>query len=293
VEQIPLDSYRVFCEVARAGSISAAAKVMYLTQPAVSMAVKQLETQLGKPLFSRSVKGMALTAEGEVLHSYLKRAFELIASGEEKYRAMTELREGEIKIGAGDTILSYYLLPFIERFNETHPGITIKATNRTTSETVNMLKTGSVDVGFINLPFSDDALTITPCMDIHDCLVAGSKYARLSERGLRIDELDDWPLMLLENESNSRRYLNEWAHKHNRALKPAIELGSYDLLLQFAEINLGLTFAVREFLSGNCKPQGLTEIPLTPAIPARSIGLAVLKGVRLSIAAGEFVKTIR
>jgi DNA-binding transcriptional LysR family regulator len=205
---------------------------------------------------------------------------------------MTDMQEGEIKIGAGDTILSHYLLPYIERFTETHPGITIKASNRTTSETVNMLKAGKVDVGFINLPFNDEGLIVTPCLEIHDCLVGGTRYAHLAERGLQLDELGGWPLMLLENESNSRRYLNEWARGHNCVLNPGIELVSYDLLLQFAEINLGLTFAVREFLAEKEKAQGLIEIPLTPQIPARSIGLAVLKGVRLSVAAGEFVNAV-
>jgi DNA-binding transcriptional LysR family regulator len=289
MEQVSLDAYRIFCEVVRAGSISAAAKELYLTQPAVSMAIKQLENHLGKPLFNRSVKGMKPTAEGEVLHSYLEQAFALIASGEEKYRAMTDLREGEVKIGAGDTILSHYLLPYIGRFTEKHSDIVIKATNRTTVETVNMLKAGQVDAGFINLPLpeEDPQLSVVPCLQIHDCLVGGLKYTHLAEKGLHIKDLERLPLMLLENESNSRRYLNAWAQESNCQLRPGIELGSYDLLLQFAEINLGLTFAVREFLPK--KSNRLKEIPLTPPVPARNIGLAVLKGVRLSAAAEEFV----
>jgi DNA-binding transcriptional LysR family regulator len=224
------------------------------------------------------------------LHSYLKQAFALITSGEEKYRAMTDLREGEVKIGAGDTILSHYLLPYIGRFTEKHPDIVIKATNRTTVETLNMLKAGKVDAGFVNLPLPEDdpQLSVVPCLQSHDCLVGGPKYAYLAEKGLSLAELAGLPLMLLENESNSRRFLNGWARDNNCPLHPGIELGSYDLLLQFAEINLGLTFAVREFLPKRSKK--LTEIPLTPEIPARNIGLAVLKGVRISIAAEEFVR---
>ncbi len=297
MERVSLEAYKIFCETVRAGGISAAAKKMYLTQPAVSMAIKQLEQRLGKQLFNRTAKGVTMTAEGKILYEDLNQALGLIETAEEKFRKLVNLQAGEVKIGAGDTILSHFLLRRIEQFTQTYPGMLIKATNRTTSETIKSLRAGAVDVGFVNLPLKYEdvsALNITPCLEIHDCLVGGVNYARLAERGLRFDELRDYPLMLLENESNSRKNLNDYAREIGVELNPVIELGSYDLLLQFAEINLGLTFAVREFLRPPVSEEkgGLYEIPLAPEIPARHIGLVTLKNMRLSAAAEAFVKLI-
>jgi DNA-binding transcriptional LysR family regulator len=98
--------------------------------------------------------------------------------------------------------------------------------------------------------------------------------------------------LLLENESISRRYVNVYAEGLGVTLKPFIELASFDLLVRFARINLGLAFVIKEFTKEEIDNDNLFEIPLYPEIPPRHVGLVTLKGVRLSKAAKHFVDLV-
>ena len=287
---ISLDSYKIFCTVVKTGNMSAAAKELYISQPAVSMAVKQLEEKLGSPLLIRTTKGVRPTPEGEVLYVYLERALSMIETAEHKYLEMARLEKGEIRIGASDIVIGGYLMAFIENFSYRYPDVRIKVTNKTTNESLRLLKSGAIDMCFINLPIENsDDLEITECIKIHDCLIGGTKYRHLVKNGLKLSELSDYPLLLLEDMSNTRRQLDRFAMDNGVILKPIIELASYDLLIQFAKINLGLTFIIREFDNMSIDNESIFEIPVSPELPPRSVGLVKLKNVALSYAAKRFV----
>jgi len=286
---ISLDSYKIFCAVVRTGSMSSAAKQLFITQPAVSMAVKQLEEKLGKPLVTRSPKGISPTAEGAVMYDYINRAFGLIDAAEKKYTEMAELKSGEIKIGASDTIMSRFLLPYIERYLADHPAINFKITNRTSFGTVNLLKNAQVDMGFVNLPLEKDpGLEVSECFKIRDCLIGGTKFSHLKTKTVTFKELSDLPLMLLERDSTSRRAQDRFAAANGFSLTPAIELGSSDLLARCVRINLGVAIVTKEFT--DIDDETVFEIPFAPRFPERAIGLIKIKGAALSHAAGSFAE---
>ena len=269
--------------------MSAAAKELFISQPAVSMSIHQLEDKMGAPLLIRTTKGVRTTPEGAVLYEYLEQALTLIHTAENKYLEMVQLKAGEIKIGASDTVIANVLMPYLEQYNLAHPQIAIKVTNKTTYESLRLLKSGVVDLCFINLPIEEDKdLEVIPILEIHDCLVGGTKFQHLSEAGLAFSDIVNYPLLLLEELSNSRRYQNAFAQTQGVVLEPILELGSSDLLMSFAKINLGLTFATREFSGMLLDGEQLFEIPLHPPLPKRHIGIVRLKNVALSHAAKSF-----
>ncbi len=292
--EIPLDLYKIFCTVVATGSMSVAARELYVSQPAISMAIRQLEQRFGRPLLVRSSKGIRTTPEGEVLYKYVSQGLGLIKMAEKKYFEMHDLEMGEVRIGANDTILTHYLLPYIEKYIQSYEFINIKATNKTSAETVNLLKTGKVDIVFVNLPLQeDDNIEIFECMTIHDCIIGGTKFMELAKDGISIKDINNYPLLLLEKASITRGFIDKYAGNHGTILIPKIELGSMDLLLNFASINLGITFTVKEFYQDVLSEKQLYEIPVREPIPPRSIGLAKLKGVPLSYAASKFTDFIK
>lgn len=277
---ISLDLYRIFCIVVRLGNMSAAAKELFISQPAVSMAIKQLEDRLGSPLLVRSAKGVYPTAEGALLYTYLEQALGLIQTAEEKYTQMVNMEMGELKIGASDTVIANFLLPYLEKYHKKYPDINIKITNKTTYEALKLLRNGTVDVCFINLPIEQgEDLTVTPCIEIQDILVGGERYALLAQVGMELRDLCQYPLLMLEDLSNSRRYIDHYAKKHGVVMNPILELGSSDLLLSFAQINLGLTYVIKEFSQKYLDERKLFEIPVAPPVPKRNIGMVQLKNV--------------
>ncbi|MDF2670821.1 MAG: transcriptional regulator [Paenibacillus sp.] len=286
-----LESYRVFYVTARVGSFTKAAAELFITQPAISHAIKQLETKLGGPLFLRTPKGVKLTSEGEVLYRYISQAYHLIEAGEKKLAEIHLLQEGEIRIGAGDTLCRYFLLPYLEQFHNQYPSIRFQVTNRTTQETLILLKEGRIDFGVVNLPLKveDRMFEVRESMELQDCFVSGPSFVDLPASPLTVQELQSYPLLMLERASGTRSYIDQFAQKQGVTLNPEIELGSIELLVQFARIGLGVACVIRNFIDDELQSGVLREVLLDPPIPPRRVGLITLRDVPLSSAAKQFL----
>lgn len=290
--KVNLELYKIFKVVVERASFSGAAKALFISQPAVSQAINQLEKQLNVILFRRMSKGVMLTSEGQVLYNYIDSGLKLIWSGENKLLQMTKLLCGEIKISAGDTISKHYLLPLLEKFNNQYPDIKVKVINRTSRASIELLKSGEVDIAFASLPTEDPAIKTKPCLKVHDILVAGQKYKEIAENVLSYKDITNYPLIMLENSSSSRKFIDRYFIKQGVILEPEIELGSHDLLLEFAKIGLGVSCVVKEFSNEYLSLNQLYEIELEKSIPSREIGLCFLRDVPLSLAAKSFVNMI-
>ena len=290
---INLELYKVFCETAKSCNISKAAEKLFVSQSAVSQSIKQLEKKLGVKLFDRNARGVRLTTEGKVLFSYVNSAISLIENAQLKLSNMQSLNAGEIKIGASDTICSLFLLPILRKFNTKYPDIHISVTNRTTRESIGLLKSGSVDLSFVNLPIEEDPLLeITPVMPIRDCFVTGDKYAYLAGSVMDLSELLKYPILMLEKSSNSRKQMDIFMAGNNLEIQPAIELGSLTLLAEFAKIGLGIAATIKEDVQNMLDRHELYELSFNETLPTRYIGLLKVKDVTLSSAAKAFVNTL-
>lgn len=173
---INLEYYRVFYQAAKLGSITMAAEQLCISQPAVSQAVKQLETALGSRLFVRTSKGVHLTQEGQLLYGYVERGLTMIVDGEQTLRRMQDLDTGEVRIGASDMTLQFYLLPYLEKFHEQYPGIKVSVSNAPTPETMRSLHDGKIDFGVVTTPASPSGdVRLIPVRSIRNVFVAGER----------------------------------------------------------------------------------------------------------------------
>ena len=123
---VNLELYRVFYTVARCGSLTKAAEELYISQPAVSQAIKQLEHQLGTPLFNRMHKGMELSAQGgELIFGDVSKALQLLGNAEDKLTEITQSATGTLRIGASETIFQYLLSEKIVEYHKLYPQVKI------------------------------------------------------------------------------------------------------------------------------------------------------------------------
>lgn len=172
---IKLEQYKIFNEAASTLSFSLAARNLFISQSAVSQAIHALEKELNTQLFIRQSKGVILTKEGALLYQQISHALSLITSAENQIVNQHELTKGELTIGAGDTLSQNYIMPYLVKFNQLYPHVTIKMVNRTSLEIINLLKTGQIEIGFINMPLHDEAITIQECLQVHDIFVSKEK----------------------------------------------------------------------------------------------------------------------
>ena len=283
----------MFRQVGKSGSFSKAAEELYMTQPAVSQSIMQLENELNVRLFNRTRKGVTFTTEGNNLFDYVNSAITLIEAGEEKILEFKNLSTGELKIGVGDTISKYYLIHFLEKFHTKYPNIKLKIINGTTIELCSYIKSGDIDIAICNFPIEDDSLELIPCSEIQDIFVCGERYKYLLSGKVSYDELTKLPLIFLEKASNSRKYVENFITSRGVNISPDFELGSYDLLLEFAKINLGIACVIKEFSKEFLEKEYVYEIDTLEKIPKRSIGVCYLKKVPLSLGAIEFLKIMQ
>ncbi|MFD0712407.1 LysR family transcriptional regulator [Paenibacillus sp. GCM10027626] len=281
-----LELYRVFYVTAVTGSLSKAAEQLFITQPAVSHSIKQLEERLGGRLFFRMPKGVKLTAEGEELFRYIEQAYHYIRNGERKMADMQQLLDGEIRIGASDTLCKHVLLPHLSVYHKRYSAIRVHVTNRTTPETVALLKEGKIDLGIINLPYqADKRISVDESVELQDCFVAGKNFRRLITAPVTWHELSEHPLLMLERGSNTRAYVDSVAAQFETQLRPEIELGSLDLLADFAKAGFGVACVVRRFVADELASGQLFEVELSQPLPPRKAGIITLKDIPLSSAA--------
>lgn len=289
---INLEWYKVFRKVVQNESFSKAARQLFMTQPAVSQVISQLERELDTRLFNRTSKGVSLTDEGSLLFEYVNSALNLIDAGNEKLYELKNLSAGELKIGVGDTISRYYLLPYLEAFHTNYPSIRFKIINGTTVELIAALKSGEADIAVCNFPVEDETLEKRVCFDVQDAFVYGDRFKKLFLRPVPLQELTKLPLILLESKSNSRQYVEDFLSEKGVKIYPEFELGSHELLLEFAQINLGIACVVKEFSADYLDSGKLQEVEFLEPIPKRSIGVCYLKGVSLSPSASKFIEIL-
>lgn len=288
-----LEHYRVFCKVVQNKSFSKAAQDLFLSQPAVSQAVRQLEEQLGTQLLLRSSKKVELTAEGKLLYEYASSALGLLESAEHQLGGLHELKVGQLRLAAGDITARHLLLPALEHFHQLYPQVHLSIFNRTSMGSLELLRAGRIDAAFLNLPIEDDRITVHWERPIHDIFVAGEKFSALKEKTLTLRELAAQPLIMLEEKANSRLYVQRFFLRKGIELNPEIELASYELMGELARINLGLSCMVREFCAEELRQKKVFEVNLAEPIPARSIGMVSLKGVSLPPAALKFLELLQ
>lgn len=284
-----LDLYRVFVEVAERKSLSKAKERLFMSQPAISQALKQLEESLNQRLFHRESRGVELTTEGKVLYQYVRDALHLIDQGEKQLDAYQQLEAGELSIGVGDTVSKYYLLPYLKAFHERYPNVHFKIVNGTTSELLPLVKSGEVDFAVCNLPVTDPVIETKPCLEVRDVFVCGEKYQADFNTPISIETLLSYPIISLEKKSNSRRFVENDLAQKGFDYKPTFEIGSYDLLVEFAKINVGVAAVVRPFSDKAITEGEVFEVPLEEPLPSRHIGLCLKKGVPSSQAANVFM----
>lgn len=284
--------YKVFYWAAKTGSLTQAAKALYITQPSVSHAIKQLEDSFGITLFYRNPKGVALTQEGAVLYSYIEQSQILITLAEEKMAALKNLDSGELRIGGSDSLFKHYILPYLEAYHRKYPGVRLHLNHGTTPEVISFLKEGRIDLGVVRMPITDPQLEVRESLELQDCFVAGPRYAELKNVSLSLTKLQQYPIILFSRNSRARMAITELFQSYGHTLKPEIEVGSVDLLIELARKGLGISYVTREFVSKELEEGSLFEIKLDVQLPPSHVGIMTMRSMPLSSAAVRFMELI-
>ena len=289
-----LECVKTFYYVGKLKSMTKAAEYMHVSQPAISQSMKQLENQVGCKLIGRASGGVKFTKEGEEFYTYVKKGYENLENGAKRMNQLLDLDGGELKIGASDMTLQYFLLPYLERFHEEHPSVKVIVTNAPTPETLENLRESTIDFGLISSPFEkNENLLVTKVREIEDIFVAGRKFLPYKNRMLDLSELESMPIISLEGRTSTRRYMESFLAESGVKMNPEFELATSDMIVQFALRNLGVGSIVSDFAEEHLENGKLFKLRFNKRIPKRSFCLVQDKRAYLSPAAKELLRYIK
>ena len=287
------EHYKVFYYVAKYENLTKAASVLKPSQPAVTRTIHNLENILGCRLFIRSKTGMKLTPEGNIFYEYVAAGCAQFFKGENNLSNLISLENGTIYISATETALHCYLFQAMEEFNSLYPNVRFKILNNSTTESVNAVKEGKVDLAFV----SANLQVAKPLRmrKYRDILIAGKRFEELKagKEELSLKELVSYPWISLTAETISRRFLNEYFEKNSLTFTPDMELATTDMILPAVRHNLGLGFIPAEFADSELKSGQVFEIKVKEKLPERNIILIYDMEYPQSIAAKEFQKFLK
>ena len=239
---------------------------------------------------------MKLTPEGRTFYGYVAAGCAQFFKGENDLSNLISLENGTIYISATETALHCYLFQAMEEFNSLYPNVRFKILNNSTTESVNAVKEGKVDLAFVsaNLQVAKP-LRMKILRKYHDILISGNRFGELKDDGKEVSlkELVSYPWISLTAETITRRFLNEYFEKNSLTFTPDMELATTDMILPAVRHNLGLGFIPAEFADSELKSGQVFEIKVKEKLPERNIILIYDKEYPQSIAAKEFQKFLK
>ncbi len=290
-----LSSYKIFKTVADEGSFLKAAEKLYITQPAISKAVKKLEDTLGVKLFIREARGVRLTADGDMLYSHISTAFDSIYAAENAIKRKHSLGIGQLRIGTSATLCKYVLLPYLTNFVSQNPHIQVSIQCQSTNDTIALLNNGKIDVGLVGITDEGLVKKFYHLKESHYVFVATDTYLnRLRERGICSSEdiLEQGNIMLLDRQNVSRHHIDRYFDENNIHPSNILEVNNMDLLIDFARISMGVACVIKEFVADDLTNGAFVEIPLKKPVASRKIGLATGKNTENEDSLKKFLNTI-
>ncbi len=235
-----------------------------------------------------------MTHAGTLLYSYVKDGYETFLAGERELAKMMNLETGEVRIGASDMTLQFYLLPFLEKFHQLYPEIKVTVTNAPTPQTIEHLLQGRIDFGVVTKPLNIDSRFEVSCVRrIQDVFVAGEKFRYLKGEQLEYKALEKLPLICLEGNTSTRSYVDNYLKQRAVYVKPEFELATSDMIIQFAVRNLGIGCVVEDFADKLLKNDTLFKLSFKEAIPMREMCLIIDTRSTMSVAAKKLKELLK
>ena len=249
------------------------------------------ENQLGVSLFNRTHKGMDLSAGGgKLIFKQVEEALKLLDDAESKLTEVKTTATGSIRIGATDSIFSHILSEKLAEYNEKYPAVKLELISSTSPYTLSQLKEGKCDIAFLNLPAEDDEIrfygTVT---HLSDTFVAGVKYSDLKDKTIPLKDLQQYPVLMIEENTVARRALSAYCETVGVQLNPDVEVANWDFMKKLVIKGMGIGCIPREYCKAEFESGELFEVICEPSLPVRGIGIALAKNVSLSFAVKEFL----
>ncbi len=272
---INLNLYKTFYEVAKYGSISKAAEKNFISQPAVSKAIKKLENDLNCELVFRNIKGITLTEKGKTLLFYIERAYNNFLIAERIMLEDESLEKGKLSIGVPSQIGSFYLFNNILNFHKEYPNIEITIISKSTEQLLTLLESHEIDFIIDTSPIFTklNDVCIVPLKKVKNCFVK-NKNLKINKPVESLKDLEDLPLILPIKGTSNRINLDKLLEENNVDISNVINIHTSEMIISAIKENLGIGYIIYDLIKDN---KDFEIIELKEKLPTITINLVYIK----------------
>lgn len=255
--------------VAQRGSFSAAADVLGISQPAVSLQVRQLEQFLQTRLIERTGRGVKATAAGMALLSHGERIEQAVNEAVQSVNDCSQNVSGTISLGTGATACIHLLPPLLQQLRERYPMLVVGVTTGNTQDITRAVEENRLDMGLVTLPASGRGLDITAVLREEFVFISADAQAELSPEGLQ-----NLPLIAFEAGSGTRALIDGWFQQAGLQVTPVMQLGSIEAIKRMVAAGLGYSIIPRMAVTRRYDSEGLHVRSLSPLL-YRQLGVVL------------------
>ena len=276
-----------FLAVAKHGSFTKAANSLYVSQPALSQQIKQLEETLGAALFDRSGRKVRLTDAGEVYADYAQRALQDLAEGKRAIHDVKNLSCGALRVAITPTFTTYLIGPLIKVFNQRYPNVTLSVQEMSQERMEKQLLEDEFDLGIAFADVHSNDIAWQTLLVETLALVVNKQHVLAKERAINLKMLSKQSLVLLSSEFATREQIERYYRQHDINPQVLMEANSLSAVIEIVRHTQLTTLLPANIASGR---DDLVAIALAPSLLTRTAVLMQRKGAYQSAATQAFIR---
>jgi len=260
--QINLNQLRAFYFAAKEKSVTKAAEILYVTQPAVTMQIKALEQTLEIKLFRKYGKQLELTEVGKVLFQYAEKIFGVVEQMEYALKGYMELSRGSLTIGTTRSFARHLMPGLLSRFQESYPGVKVILKEGSSQEIADGLLDFKYDLGIIGRLPNPNRLKVIPYTKEEFCLVTSPQHKFAGKEEVSYEELKDEPIIIREQGSGSRYAILSLLRSKGIEPSVLVEAGSVEFIKEYVMKGQGLSFLYKPEIEMEARMGLLMRLPM-------------------------------
>ena len=282
-----------FVTVVEERGFSKAAERVFRTQPAVSIAIKRLEDEIGTPLFERSQKSPVLTDAGQLFYDYARRILTLRDRALEVVGELQSLKRGRVRIGANEST-SLYLLPhLILNYRARYPEVMVEISRHTSERLPREVLDRNVDFALLAHEPVDSQLESFPVLRDPLVLILYPEHLLAKRDSVTIEDLGRESFLAHNVKTGSRRKVMETFAAHHTPLNITLELATIETIKRFVQLKVGIAFVPRMCVEEELERGTLVTVPVDDLTYVRTLWVTRRSGAEMSAAATAFLEILR
>ena len=288
-----LKQLRAFCNAARLGSVTRAAEALFLSQPAVSLQLGALESEIGVSLFERHGRRLNLTREGQVLYELARPLVDGLDGLETAFQSRLKgLEGGELNIAAGASTILYLLPQLIADFRRSHPDVQLRLHNVTGKDGLALIRSDEVDLAVGSMLDVPNDIDYAPLYSFDPVLITPPDHPLARAGDPTLEDLSPYGLILPPKRLTTYRLVDLIFQQRKVPYTVALEVGGWEVIKQYVAMGLGISIVTSICISETDRAR-LFVHNMREYFPPRSYGVVIRKGKYLSPQARAFVDQLK